>query len=209
MKRNARVMLRLGVAAVVAYGVLVEGRHMQANQRLRRPRPDASRALLVLGCPPTRDGALSRTQQWRVDLALRAWRPGDRLVFSGAALPGLPSEADVMGAYAARCGVPAADIVLESQARSTWENVLYARPWLTESDEVMVVSDPLHAARALRMLADQAPELAGKAVRVPGYRVGEHAWRKIVSAAFESPLKSPILWVHGRKTRGRRPATRL
>lgn len=189
-------MIVVGFVAVV-YTVTVEARHWAANRRLAPSSPARSRAYLVLGCPPRPDGSLSPTQQWRVDLALRSWRPGDLLVISGAAMRGLPSEAVVMSIYAQQRGVPPADIVVESQARSTPENVMYALPWLRQASQVMVVSDPLHAARAIRFLRQRAPQVAGRVVQLPGYRFGEQPWRKTVSAAFESPAKPLVLAVHG------------
>jgi vancomycin permeability regulator SanA len=186
------------VSLVVAYATLVEGRHWLAQRALPPSHEDASRVLLVLGCPPRTDGSLGVTQKWRVDLALRAWRPGDRIVVSGAGRAGLPSEADVMAGYAERRGVPASLIVRETRARSTWENVLYGAKSLGDAAEVVIVSDPLHARRALRMLREQAPGVAGKVVRPAAYRVGEHPWRKTVSAVFESPLKPVLLRVHRR-----------
>lgn len=186
------------VALVAAYATLVEARHWRAWRHLPPPREAATRVLLVLGCPPRPDGSLGATQKWRVDLALRAWCPGDRIVVSGAARAGLPSEAEVMAEYAERRGVPASVIVRETRARSTWENVLFGAQSLGDAAEVMIVSDPLHARRALRMLREQAPGVADRVVRPPGYRFGEHPWRKTVSAVFESPLKPVLLRVHRR-----------
>ncbi|WP_051208870.1 YdcF family protein [Propionicicella superfundia] len=203
-----RGTIGLAGAAALGYALLVEGRHWSANRHLPAPSA-AARALLVLGCPPNADGSLGATQRWRVDLALRAWRPGDRVVFSGAALSGLPSEADVMAAYARRCGVPAAAIVCETRARSTWENMLFGADAVRDAPEVMIVSDPLHARRALRMLRRQDPAVATRVVRLPGYRFGEHPWRKTVSAVFESPLKPVVLWVHNRSRTHRGVTARL
>lgn len=196
MKQVWRVLGSM-VVVVGLYAVLVEGRHWRADAHLPESNSATDRAILVLGCPPRSDASLSRTQRWRVDMAMRCWRAGDRMVISGAALAGLPSEAEVMGVYAQSLGVPGGSIVLETAARSTWENILLAGPHL-DGLEVMVVSDPLHARRAVAIMQRELPALASRVVRPPCYRPGEHPWRKTLSALFESPLRPLILRAYGR-----------
>jgi uncharacterized SAM-binding protein YcdF (DUF218 family) len=181
------------MTGVVAVGwALVEARHWRANRRLPRGR-GGRRVLLVLGCPPRPDGSVSPVQRWRVDLAVRSWRPGDVVVFSGGAIEGLACEADVMAGEALRRGLPETAVVRETRARSTWQNIEYSLPWLRPAAEIVLVSDPLHAARAVRQLAERDVGLAGRVVRLPGYRIGEHPVRKTTSALFESPLQPFIV----------------
>ncbi len=65
-----------------------------------------------------------------------------------------PSEADVMRREALRLGVQWSDISVEEQSRSTFENLLYARPLMQECTSTFGVSDRFHLAR-IRLLADQ------------------------------------------------------
>lgn len=200
--------LGAGLAAgAIAYVTFVEVRQWNANASLPRPR-GGSRALLVLGCPPKDDGSLGDTQRWRVTMALRSWRPGDRIVVSGAAGRGLPSEADVMGDYARARGVPSASIVRETRARTTRENVLFSTRALADADDIMIISDPLHALRARVAMREFAPDLSARVVSTPGYRIGEHPWPKTLSALYESPLRPILLWAHRRVHARRRAARR-
>lgn len=53
-------------------------------------------------------------------------------------------------------GIPADRILIETQSRTTRQNLVFARPLLTEHDinRVLIVSDPLHMRRAMRMADD-------------------------------------------------------
>lgn len=115
---------------------------------------------------------------------------------------GLPAEADVMADYARSLGLSEDVIVRELKARTTWENVVFGARWLRDVEQIMVISDALHAARAIRYLREQEPELARRVVRTPGYRFGEQFGRKAISAAYESPLKNLLNRLRG-SPRGR------
>ncbi len=188
--------------AAIAVFVTVEARHWLAARSLPRAVPGARTGVLVLGCPPRPDGSLHPWQKWRVDMASRAWDGAHRVIFSGGRMRGLPAEAEVMAAYALSLGLPEHLIVRETKARTTWENVVFGARWLQDVDQIMVVSDALHAARAVRYLREQEPALATKVVRTPGYRFGEQFTRKAISAAYESPLKNLLNRLRG-SPRGR------
>lgn len=90
-----------------------------------------SEAVIVLGFPPRRDGRTNAVQRWRCRIAVRSLDPGRSsvLIMTGAATPGLRSEAEVMAGYTRDIlGVPAEQIMLEEQARSTWDNITYSLP---------------------------------------------------------------------------------
>lgn len=67
------------------------------------------------------------------------------------------SEASVASAYAIKQGVQKEDILLEERSTITQENILYGAEILeqNEMDTVILVSDPLHMKRAMRMAKDQ------------------------------------------------------
>lgn len=187
----AKKQLCRGLAVtVIALIVTVEGRHWRAAHAPPRAVPGARTGVLVLGCPPRPDGSLHPWQKWRVDMASRAWPGAVRVIFSGGPMRGLVAEADVMADYAGTLGLSESLIVREKKARTTWENVVFGARWLGDVDQIMVISDALHAARAIRYLREQEPALAQKVVRTPGYRIGEQFGRKAISAAYESPLKN-------------------
>jgi vancomycin permeability regulator SanA len=57
------------------------------------------------------------------------------------------SEALVMQRLAMRMGVDLDDLILEDQATSTWENLLYTRGLVEECSSVVGISDRYHLAR--------------------------------------------------------------
>ena len=57
------------------------------------------------------------------------------------------SEALVMKRVAMRLGVDSEDIILEDQAKSTWENLLFTKNLIGECSSVVGISDRYHLAR--------------------------------------------------------------
>jgi uncharacterized SAM-binding protein YcdF (DUF218 family) len=129
------------------------------------PGPSGRDVVLVLGYPPRRDGSPSFLQRWRTRIALRSSDPAAALfVFSGAAVHGEIPEAVVMAAYGERRGIPPENIVRETQARTTRENIAYALPHLREARTIRIASNTHHARRARGYLREQAPELVERLV---------------------------------------------
>ncbi|KAF0845557.1 DUF218 domain-containing protein [Nocardia caishijiensis] len=155
-----------------------------------------SEAVVVLGYRNAgpRANAMNR---WRVRAGLRSLDPRanrSRLVLCGGACAGPDTEAALLARYARERGYTG-ELVLEEDSRSTWENIAFARPFLTDVDRIKIVSLPTHAAVARRYLAEQSPELAARLVRGRDYRFGE--WM---------PLK-PVIALYGvAKNLGRAPA---
>ncbi|MFT4294359.1 MAG: YdcF family protein [Micropruina sp.] len=140
--------------------------------------------LLVLGCPPLRDGRPSALQRWRVELAARNAGPRTRWVFSGA------GEAEVMARHAIeRFGVDPASVVCENRATTTWENIGYAAELIPPDGVVRVVSDPLHARRGVRYWRKRWPQRAGELRPARLYRFGEHPLLKLTTAAYALVLR--------------------
>jgi uncharacterized SAM-binding protein YcdF (DUF218 family) len=141
-----------------------------------------AQAIVVLGFGSRRHGRLHPMQKWRTDMAVRSLpraAAGYVLIFSGGHTHGaLVSEAETMAAYARTLHVPGDQILLETKATTTWENVSLALPMAETFDTIMIVSDPLHAARARRYVAVQRPDLAGRLVFADDYRCLERWWLK-------------------------------
>lgn len=77
----------------------------------------------------------------------------ERLVLTGGRGEGNAStEAEVMKRVALQQGIADADITLENNARSTWENLLLSRNLTSDCSSVVAVSDQYHLGR-IRLLA--------------------------------------------------------
>ena len=113
-------------------------------------------AVIVLGTRVEADGRASPPLARRV-------RRGVALVKAGAApillltgghspggWPGVPSEAEVMADLARESGLPAEAILLEPEARSTWENALFSHRLMAARGlaSALLVTDRLHLWRA-------------------------------------------------------------
>lgn len=110
-------------------------------------------AALVLGCPALPDGTPSPCERCRVKSAVRQYRHGavGRIIFSGGAAHSPAVEADVMGDLAVRRGVPAANVVREGRALTTWQNVRFSLRLLRPGETVLVISTADHLPRARRI----------------------------------------------------------
>lgn len=192
------------LAAVVLAGELGDwlarrsGRSLPAGQH-----PDA---LVVLGFPG--HTAVTRAVQgWRVRMAVGAQqRWGCRtVVFSGGAVKGDRTEASQMAARARSLGLAEGCIVVEAHARSTWENVHLSRPLVRDASLVAIVSDGLHAHRAKRYWHRQFPEAREVVVVDPAYRLLDHWWVKLPSAAAQlaRALRDLMLAVRSADAAGR------
>ena len=120
--------------------------------------PDRADAAIVLGAAVAGDEPtpvfeerlrhavdLYRTQQVQLLIMTGGTGPGDSL-----------AESEAARRWAIANGVPAGDIIIEAQSHTTKQNLVNALPLLQQYDvgRVLVVSDPLHMRRALRMAAD-------------------------------------------------------
>jgi uncharacterized SAM-binding protein YcdF (DUF218 family) len=143
--------------------------------------------VLVLGYPSHSDGTPDRVQQVRVATGIRAYRHYncDRLVFSGAAVKNQIVEAQTMAQLARGSGIQSDRISLETQARTTWENIKFSIPSLAKSDRILMASDSLHAQRGRRYLCKQRPDLCARTFVAVEYRPFERSGWKIVSACYE------------------------
>lgn len=74
-------------------------------------------------------------------------------------------------------------IAIESESRSTWENVRNALPWIKSANWVAFASNGLHAEKARVYLGRQRPELVGRLAAADDYRLGEMILLKPVFAA--------------------------
>ena len=130
--------------------------------------PDPPDAVLVLGAATVGPGvpgpALRRRLEYGVGLFFR--RDARYLLVSGGIVGPPPAEAHVMGEMAVALGVDPGAVVLEDQARNTFENAVYAgrimrrRGWRT----VVLVTDGFHVRRARYVFSQLGLDVAVEAV---------------------------------------------
>ena len=66
------------------------------------------------------------------------------------------AEAEAGRDWLIDAGIPADRVLIEAKSRTTKQNLVFAQPLLAEHDihRVVIVSDPLHMRRAMRMASD-------------------------------------------------------
>ncbi len=112
--------------------------------------------IIVLGCPPSPDGTPTPELRERVLEGVREYKKGvsHKMIMTGAAVKNQFAEGRVMAELAEQNGVPASDIVEETQARDTIQNIYYSdqimrqRGWRTAE----VVSASFHLPRTALIL---------------------------------------------------------
>ena len=121
------------------------------------PHPRATDYLVVLGAGLTK-GQVPPVLAARLDSAYRFWKvhPETVVIVSGGDVHGdQVTQARAMADYLQRLGVVATKILLESQARNTWQNLvnsrkLIAQHWHREGKpRVTVVTSSFHVPRAM------------------------------------------------------------
>lgn len=124
----------------------------------QRPQMVPADAAIVLGAAVF-GAEPSPVFQARIDHAIDLHRQGQvrKLVFTGGqGGSGEVAEAVVAREYALAHGVPAADILVETESRITEQNLLYARQAAARHRlrRFLIVSDPLHMKRAILIAHD-------------------------------------------------------
>jgi len=115
-----------------------------------------SDAIIVLGAAAY-DARPSPVFEERIRHAIYLYHSGyaPRLIFTGGfgGAKARFAESQVARGYALRQGVPASAILIETRSRTTRQNLLEAKQLMADQgiEQVIVVSDPLHMARALRL----------------------------------------------------------
>jgi uncharacterized SAM-binding protein YcdF (DUF218 family) len=111
--------------------------------------------LIVLAGSVLSDGTMGGSSYWRAVYASRIWKSGryGRVLVCGGGSDG-PPVAVAIRDYMISQGVPAEEILIETQSRNTRENALYARPFLDalSGKKVLLTSD-YHMYRAQHAFA--------------------------------------------------------
>lgn len=204
-RRRVRAAVIAAVAAV-AVVVWAEAESWLASRAGYPPRPpaDGRRVVVVLGYG-NRGERANLVNRWRVRAGLRtlAAEPGEKvLLVTGGPVHSPRPEAEILAREARHQGWTGA-ILSEGESLSTVENIENILPMLAHGDRITIVSDPVHAVRARRILADRAPELAERLVPGADFRFGERPLEKIVGAVRGRLAGSPVSGGGSRSTAAR------
>ncbi len=120
--------------------------------------PDPADAAVVLGAAVYDDEPTPVFEE-RIRHAVELYKSGrvKTLIMTGGVGPGdVLAESEAGREWAVAAGVPPEAIVVEARSETTRENFVNTVPLLNERGlhRVLVVSDPLHMRRAMRMAAD-------------------------------------------------------
>jgi uncharacterized SAM-binding protein YcdF (DUF218 family) len=172
------LLLALWLGGVAAWIVYVGSRDQAAT----------ADAIVVLGAAAydTRPSPVF-TERIRhgIDLYERGYAP--TLVFTGGYGNGARfSESQVARTFALRAGVPDEAILIETLSRTTRQNLSRSRDLLSERglQRVIVVSDPLHMARALRLCRELGIDALGSPTPSSRFRTFRTQWRFLAREVY-------------------------
>ena len=117
-----------------------------------KPKNEQYDTVIVLGYPSNKNGSISDIQKKRMDVAIHLYRTNitKTILVSGSSAHNEFLESETMANYALEQKVPKNDIILESKARNTYENLKYAKIICKNRNynHVIVVTSPFHVRRA-------------------------------------------------------------
>lgn len=148
-----------------------------------------SDAIIVLGAAAY-DARPSPVFEERIRHGLALYRQGlaPRLIFTGGfgGASARFAESEVARRYALRHDIPDEAILIETQSRSTRQNLIYARDLMREHGirRVILVSDPLHMARALRLSRELGIDAVASATPSTRFRSVRTSWRFLAQEVY-------------------------
>ena len=145
-------------------------------------------AIIVLGAAAY-DARPSPVFEERIRHGLNLYRAGYApvLLFTGGYGTGARfAESQVARRYAVRQGIPESAILIETSSRTTLQNLLQARELMRERQlrRAIVVSDPLHMSRALRLCRELDIEAAGSPTPSTRFRSFQTQWRFLLQEVY-------------------------
>ncbi|WP_045737774.1 YdcF family protein [Xanthomonas sp. MUS 060] len=172
------VLLGLWLLGVAIYIVWVGDRDQAAP----------ADAIIVLGAAAY-DAKPSPVFEERIRHALELYRLGyaPTLIFTGGFGNGARfAEAQVARRYALRQGIPADAVLIETVSRTTRQNLIQARQIMRAHGlhRVIVVSDPLHMARALRLCRELQIEALASSTPSSRFRSFQTRWRFLLQEVY-------------------------
>lgn len=183
----AAVLSATGLAVLLA-GELVHSLTARQAARLPRPTPGSTVLVVVLGFGNC-GRRINTVNRWRARIAVRTARAARTagasaaILCSGGPVRGNTAEAVFLQDSITRVLRWNGPVSVESESRSTWENVRNSLHWVESADWVAFASNGLHAAKARMYLARQRPDLSSRIVAAEDYRFGEMIFLKPIFAA--------------------------
>lgn len=146
-------------------------------------------AIIVLGAAAY-DAKPSPVFEERIRHGLDLYQQGyaPKLIFTGGfgGARARFSESQVARRYALRQNVPDRDILIETRSRTTRQNLVEARQLMAEHGmhKVIVVSDPLHMARALRLSRELGIDALASSTPSTRFRSFHTSWRFLLQEIY-------------------------
>ena len=146
-------------------------------------------AIIVLGAAAY-DAKPSPVFEERIRHGIDLYRRGlaPKLIFTGGygGVGARFSESQVARRYALRQGVPDKAILIESLSRNTHDNLRQASLLMQQHQlhDVIVVSDPLHMARALRISKELGIRAVGSPTPTSRFRTFATPWRFLLQEVY-------------------------
>jgi len=178
-------MWRLFVLVVV-WLLGVTGWIMWIGERDQAAKADA---IIVLGAAAY-DAKPSPVFQERIRHGLDLYEAGyaPLLIFTGGygGSGARFSESQVARRYALKQGVPAKAILIETQSRNTVQNLVEAKRLMDQRGlhRVIIVSDPLHMARALRLSRAMGIDALASSTPSTRFRSLHTSWRFLAQEIY-------------------------
>lgn len=173
------VLLALWLLGVAAWIIWVGDRDQAAP----------ADAIIVLGAAAY-DAKPSPVFEERIRHGLDLYQQGyaPKLIFTGGfgGARARFSESQVARRYALRQNVPDRDILIETRSRTTRQNLVEARQLMAEHGmhKVIVVSDPLHMARALRLSRELGIDALASSTPSTRFRSFHTSWRFLAQEIY-------------------------
>ena len=146
-------------------------------------------AIIVLGAAAY-DAKPSPVFEERIRHGIDLYRRGlaPKLIFTGGygGVGARFSESQVARRYALRQGVPDKAILIESLSRNTHDNLRQASLLMQQHQlhDVIVVSDPLHMSRALRLSRELGIDAVGSPTPSTRFRTVHTQWRFLLQEVY-------------------------
>ena len=181
--RRLLLLALLWIVGVAAYIVHVGGRDEAAGDDVRAD------AIIVLGAAAY-DAKPSPVFEERIRHGIDLYKRGlaPKLIFTGGygGVGARFSESQVARRYALRQGVPDKAILIESLSRNTHDNLRQASLLMQQHQlhDVIVVSDPLHMARALRISKELGIRAVGSPTPTSRFRTFATRWRFLLQEVY-------------------------
>jgi uncharacterized SAM-binding protein YcdF (DUF218 family) len=138
-------LLFLGIIFMLIFPRIVFG-------KLKYNGNKTSDAIVILGHPALKDGSPSPILRERINKGIELYNKkiSSKIICTGAAVKNKYIEAEIIKKELINAGIPSENIICETKARSTWENIKYTKDIMGKENflKIVIVSSPAHVRRA-------------------------------------------------------------